>query len=98
LIASKKGMKALLELASLFQVIPKPSQAPWQGGRGWQGEWEEDCSPPLSNCGIMFCNINTAADGYGNAHKFNTENQLILPSLAGQAEAWRVGYSTVQTH
>lgn len=37
----ERGMKALLELASLFQVIPKASQAPWQGGRGGQREWEK---------------------------------------------------------
>lgn len=76
-------MKALLELASLFQVIPKASQAPWQGGRGGQREWEKR---PLSTPFQLCVATSEAADGCGNAHRLNTNRNPASPSsLVGQA-------------
>lgn len=49
-------MEALFELASLFQVIPKPSWLPGREAEAGKRGWEKDCSPPFSNCGIMFGN------------------------------------------
>lgn len=50
-------MKALLELASLFQVIPKPSRRLGKEAERGRGGGKKVCSAPFSNCGIMFCNI-----------------------------------------
>lgn len=76
-------MKAVLELASLFQVIPKSSRAPWQGGGGGQKGREMDCSPALPHCGIMLCNMDSSScwlrEGAQIQYKQNV--CLSLPAL-----------------
>lgn len=76
-------MKALLELASLFQVIPKPSRLLGKEAERGRGGGRKSALRPSPTVGECFATSTAAADGYGNAHTLNTKRQVnsIFPPL-----------------
>ena len=77
-------MKALLELASLFQAIPKPS-GPLGKGRG---ERKKSLLSALLELWDNVLQHHAAAHGSGSAHTLNPNSRLAhLPTLAGRAQA-----------
>lgn len=61
-------MKALLELASLFQVIPKPSRLPGKEAEAGRGGGRNTVLHPSQTVGQRLAALTAAADGYGKAH------------------------------